>query len=70
MELVTQWHALRSDFEDKLFDLTNDPLIKEGRSGNHKLEYFGGHCSGEGGKNYLNFNASTESLRRVSELYE
>ena len=56
--------------ESKLFDLTKDPLIKEGRSGNHKVEYFQGHCSGEGGKNYLNLNASKESLRRVAELYQ
>jgi hypothetical protein len=70
MELVTRWHAIRSDFESKLFSLTNDPLIQKGRSGKHKFDYFQGHCIEEGGENYLEIRASNTSLLRVAELYQ
>lgn len=70
MELVTRWHAIRTDFENQLFALTNDPKIKHGQSGKHKVEYFQGHCSEEGGKNYLNIDPSKETLLRVLELYK
>jgi hypothetical protein len=49
MELVTKWHALQSDFEEKLYSLTQDERIRDGQSGSHKVEYFKGHyCAGEG----------------------
>eukprot|EP00978_Attheya_sp_CCMP212_P002529 scaffold5140_cov53-Attheya_sp.AAC.3 len=48
MELVTQWHALRSDFEEKLYSLVQAERIRDGQSGSHKVEYFKSHCAGEG----------------------
>ena len=60
MELVTRWHEIRADFENKLFELTNDVSIKKGQAGEHKVEYFRGHCMGEGGSEYLNFEPVAE----------
>jgi hypothetical protein len=70
MDLVTRWHEIRTDFENKLFSLTNDRGIQMGRSGNHSINYFQGHCVEEGGENYLQIQASRESLLRVVELYK
>ena len=70
MELITRWHAIRVDFENKLFQLTNDEKIKNGQAGQHKTEYFRGHCTDEGGSNYLNIDASKETLLKVVELYK
>jgi len=70
MELTSRWHALRSDLENQLYNLTKDETILEGRNANYKLEYFKGHCRDEGGKNYLNFKASDESMKRIADLYK
>jgi hypothetical protein len=69
MELVTRWHEIRSDFEDKFYSLTQDELIRAGQSGSHKLEYFKGHCTGEGGSSYQHVQAKPESFQKVMELY-
>lgn len=70
MELVTKWHELRSDFETKLFALTNDQRIKAASQSSYKMEIFHGHCGGEGGGNYSQIDASEKSFARVSQMYE
>ena len=70
MELVTRWHRIRSDFEQKLFAITNDDLLLKGSAGDHKVDIFHGHCQGEGGENYLSINAEQESFRLVPNLYQ
>ena len=69
-ELIEKWHALRLDFEEKLFLLTGDLSIRNGNSGTYKEDIFQGHCQGEGNDGYLQVSASEEALRRSSELYE
>ena len=69
MELVSRWHAIRSDFEAKFYDLTQDELIRVGQSGNHKVEYFQGHCTGEGGASYQHIQAKPESFQQVTSIY-
>lgn len=69
MEVVTRWHEIRSDFESKLFTLTNDPRLTEAASHDYKKDIFQGHCAGEGGKNYTQIDASDDSFARVPEIY-
>ena len=70
MELMTVWHNIRTDLENKLLQLTNDTTIRNGQSGTYKPEYFNGHCTGNGNSGYLKLAATTESLKRLPELYE
>ena len=69
MELVTKWHDIRADFEDKFYEIAKDDKISVGRAGTHKVDYFHGHCNGEGGKNYRIIQASHESFQKVANLY-
>ena len=69
MVLISKWHEIRSDFEQKLYTLTNDEYLLTGFAGTYKANYFKGHCSGEGGTNYRNINATSTSFKQVPELY-
>ena len=70
MELIGYWHETRADFERQLYALTNDSLILKGSSGEYEKQWFKGHCQGDGGRNYLAIEATTESLRNVARLYK
>lgn len=69
MELISKWHEIRADFEQQFYTLTKDETILPGSAGSHKVNYFKGHCSGEGGTNYRNINATVESFKQVPKLY-
>jgi hypothetical protein len=69
MELISKWHETRADFESSFYDLTKDETILKSSSGEHKREWFKGHCGGEGGSNYLNIQANTESFKQLAKMY-
>lgn len=69
LELVKQWHAIRTDFENQMYTLTKDEYIKNGTIGKYKQDIFGGHCDGDGNSNYLLIAANDKTLKRVHELY-
>jgi hypothetical protein len=69
MEIMTLWHNVRTDLEDKLQQLTGDRTISQGRSGNYKKDIFQGHCTANGGAGYLPLTGEKSSFRRLSELY-
>ena len=67
--LQRQWHSLKTDLEDKLFELTGDEKIsKNGRQGAYNRTVFQGHCREGGSDGYLPFAAEKESYRRIPEL--
>lgn len=69
LELVSQWHDLRTDFETKLMALTGDNKVAEGSTGEYRPDVFKGHCDGDGNAHYRPISASLETLRRIQELY-
>jgi hypothetical protein len=70
MELLTVWHSVRSDLEQKLMTLTGDETIQEeGRKGDYNKQVFQGHCSGEGQDNYHVLAGRPETWKRLAELY-
>jgi hypothetical protein len=69
LELVRRWHDLRKDFENQLFELTNDETIQLGINGTYKPEFFLGHCDGDGNKHYKLISGKKETIRRIQELY-
>lgn len=69
MELMTIWHNVRTDLETKLLNLTGDKTIRKGRVGKYKKDVFQGHCTGNGGENYLALTGKTATFRRISNLY-
>jgi len=68
-EVVKQWHDLRVDFENQLYDLTGDGTIKEGTVGEYHKEIFSGHCDSDIDGNYLKIAGKPETFKRVGELY-
>ena len=68
-ELVERWHDLRADFENELYDLTNDETILSGINGTYMPDIFRGHCDGDGNKHYKLIAGTKETFGRVSELY-
>jgi hypothetical protein len=70
MELQTVWHDYRTDLENKLLALSNDQSILDGRSGTYKTNVFQGHCTANGGDNYLIIAGNAETRKRISELYQ
>lgn len=69
MELARKWHDLRTDFENQLFELTNDATIKNGVNGTYMPGVFRGHCDGDGNDYYKLIGGTQETLQRVQELY-
>ena len=53
LDLLHQWHTVRSDLESLLKTETGDKDLDKGQKGRHKKEYFEGHCQKEGAGNYL-----------------
>jgi len=70
IKVVKKWHEYRSDFEKKLYELTNDTSIMSGATGDYKKDVFQGHCSGEGGRNYLQLQGTQQSFEQVAKLYK
>lgn len=70
LELVHQWHDLRKDLEDQLFALSKDESIRNGTKGSYRVDVFNGHCKGDGNDNYLLLAGSSETFRRIHELYK
>lgn len=68
-ELIKKWHSLRSDFEQKLLELTNDQSILGGATGAYRRDIFLGHCDDDGNAGYRTISASTATLQRIGELY-
>lgn len=64
------WHDCRRDLETKLFALTGDQEILRSQRGNYSNSFFLGHCTEDQSTGYLRIGGSTESLRRLRELYE
>jgi hypothetical protein len=60
---------MRTDFEEKFYKLTKDELIRGGQNGTHRIDYFNGHCTGEGGSSYQHIHARQESFQKVAALY-
>lgn len=70
LKMVRKWHEYRSDFERKLYNMTKDASILTGSKGNYKHDVFQGHCSGEGGRNYLQLQGTQRSFEQVAKLYD
>jgi len=70
MDVVTKWHAYRTDLENKLYALTHDERIRQAASADYKKDVFMGHCSGEGTENYHQIDASPSSFARLAEVYK
>ena len=69
MELISIWHSFRTDLENKLEKLTGDGTIRQGRIGDFKKNFFQGHCTGNGGKEYIQLSGKPETMKRIPELY-
>jgi lipopolysaccharide biosynthesis glycosyltransferase len=70
LELVRQWHSLRTDFENQLYDLTQDESIKRlGAPGTYMADIFQGHCEGDGNEHYITLSGLEETFGRIHELY-
>lgn len=70
LALQKRWHDLRVDLETKLYDLTGDKSILNGRNGTYMTDIFGGHCNGDGKEHYNIIGGKDESFERIGELYE
>ena len=69
MMLQNRWHAVRTDLEQKLFQLTGDATILNGRNGTYKEDIFMGHCSEDGAPGYIRLSGKEESYSRFHEIY-
>jgi hypothetical protein len=69
MEVVTKWHELRRDLETKLYDLTLDKRLVIPKTNQYKANIFQGHCTGEGGGNYSQIDASEDTFSMIPKLY-
>lgn len=69
MVLHTQWHNVRTNLEERLFELTRDETIRQGQGGNYKQDVFQGHCRENGGDHYLTLSGNEKTLARLPELY-
>ena len=69
MELIRVWHSVRTDYENRLYQITRDENIKEQQKGEYKKDVFQGHCNGNGASNYRPLTGDKDTLRRVPELY-
>lgn len=69
LQLAAIWHGHRTDLESKLYKLTGDGKIEEGRKGGYMKDIFHGHCEQLGSGGYLNITGKPESLKRLVELY-
>jgi len=69
LQIVREWHLLRSDLESSIYELTNDDSIKLGVAGDYRKDIFQGHCDGDGSKNYLQLSLQDENMYRIQELY-
>jgi len=69
LQIVREWHLLRSDLESSIYELTNDDSMKLGVAGDYRKDIFQGHCDGDGSKNYLQLSLQDENMYRIQELY-
>ena len=69
VELVKNWHDVRTDLENELYALTNDDTILEGSVGLYRREIFGGHCGGQSDGNYIKISGNPETFRKIHHLY-
>jgi len=67
LEMSKEWHILRSNLENTLYNITNDETIHDGVSGDYEKSYFLGHCADDG--KYIKFSGTSESIERLKELY-
>jgi hypothetical protein len=67
--LVKQWHLLRADLENKLYNLTHDKTILQGTTGGYRNDIFQGHCEEDGNDGYIIISGKEDSFRRLLELY-
>ena len=79
LELVTEWHRVRTDLETKLqqqqqhvgLSPLSNSKISASMSGDYKTLQFQGHCMSYGGGGYLRLaGGDVETLRRIPELYQ
>lgn len=69
MKLITIWHNVRSDLENKMISLTSDSTINEGRKGDYFKDIFQGHCTENGGSGYVPLAGHKESFMKLPEIY-
>jgi hypothetical protein len=69
MEMLYEWHKIRTNLEDQLLQLTGDTSIQNGRTGTYKRDVFLGHCAKNSGSGYLQIAAKPETVQRIPELY-
>ncbi|KAL3924612.1 MAG: hypothetical protein SGILL_000941 [Bacillariaceae sp.] len=70
MERQAVWHNMRIDLETQLFRLTEDARVPSGQKGSYNREFFGGHCTEDQSKGYLQMAGGAEELlQRIPELY-
>lgn len=70
MKVVKKWHDYRSDLERKLYNITKDESILSGTTGDYKQDVFQGHCTGEGGSNYLQIQGDQRTFENVPQIYQ
>ena len=69
LPLIKMWHLARKDLETKLQDMTGDELMKNGATGDYRTDLFFGHCKGEGKGQYLQLQASADTISKLPSLY-
>lgn len=69
MQARKVWHEHRVDLETKLYELTKDEGVMRGQAGNYSRGYFLGHCVEDQSKGYLRLGGSSETIKRIPELY-
>jgi len=69
MELMTMWHKLRTNLENRMISLTQDKKIESGQAGGFKPEVFFGHCNENGASGYIPIQGEQSSFLRIPELY-
>jgi hypothetical protein len=70
MEMLTEWHTIRTDLEYQLYQLTGDTTIHHGQIGTYKPNVFQGHCTENSGSGYIQISATKETIQRIPELYQ
>jgi hypothetical protein len=70
LEFNQIWHTIRLDLETILEPHLKDASIKEGFAGEHKPEYFKGHCEAEGGAWYRALGSLMKHSDAIRKVYE
>lgn len=75
LDLVREWHSMRSDLENMLFGSNKEvpETLYKGTHGSYKRDVFQGHCENDGDDFYIplggNATTTNELVEQVRHLY-